>query len=1252
MKSQTFSYQYSFAIALFMAVYMLMGVAHSTFSQVYPINATTQITPPYSVFISDYVAPGSEQLKLNLFLRDLTEPVYDVRIRLVIEGQGVRIETSPTYNPPPITIEGGLSTWLDATDLAPLFESRNLIFSGYSKSEFERYGRLPEGFYQFCFTVYDYRHPEIQLSQQSCQNLWLVRPDPPMLNQPACAAELELNEMQQSVIFQWTPMAISPNSSFTTDYIFRLYEIRSEDRNPADIVLSTNPIYELQTAETSLLYGVAEPPLVPGMEYVWQVQAVDLGGRDRFKNNGYSKISTYSIAENEEPLPEPGEFKAWGLNESMGMASWVPSLEPDGYTVEYRLADNPQAEWFVEELQLPPDAQLADSMYVVLQDLMAQTAYEVRVGSKRGAFVSSWTETKRFTTYPPREFACGDPQEVQQPLNTTPLISAIRGEVFTVGGFNMRLTKVTGGDGVFSGYGSVETPFLGVNLAVKFDNIRVNELYQVVDGEVIALSDGIDGFVEAWEDDEDTHSDNGENDADGESSDTNDDFDGVDIDYDGKISDVTVGDDGVIVVTDEDGMQTTYEQETDEETGEKKSVKITDSSGDIFLVDSDGNVTKGGQNNGSNTPDEGSQQQLTIEEKIVIAVLEDFKTSMEAWLEVHGKGPLSDYEMMWAEGLPGCLPEEPETVGGAQEYVTYLLEDKESLIPEFTAKMKDSPEWETITGIGENISDASEMTAENMDNAGEAVCPYILDEAINVAQCTRCPKPDYVGIEGEEAVTFDPDPVNVRRRGAKRWCYFEGYSQSLYYTAPESISETGAGWYAWDDYVKHVELIIESVAIISGDVALHPSNADGIIEYREHILEAFNAGRQISDNFKALIAKEYGRVSKEAFNKYSGSGYLEPVYPIYEVLSLFSGKQLVRGLVKFGNAFRALKNARGLLSYNFGNDVLKIFSKQGDEIAKVMDGAIGPVKFLDEGEEIAEIGGYKLLKQGDEIGFKALKSLADQFKQFRNISRLSDDVLKKLDVEGWTDDLLKKLDDDLAEPKLFKAFNEQGLDLDPWKLLSNGKASLRSVDNVKAVDAFKKANPNITDDAIQSAFDELKASRKQSFMNGLKNVADNDLGLTKARKARPNEVKDAINNLRDFRKSRPDVLSNSNVARLEGSIDGKTVSKFSEHRTWVGGEQNVLTPRPSGQSRIWQASEVQTSSGYTYLADIDSEYNMLTDLARKLEPNARVGDVFYNHTGQLQIVSEIAYCKSCQGIIQKFNNMFPGIEIILIDGIK
>ncbi|ELR71732.1 hypothetical protein C900_02317 [Fulvivirga imtechensis AK7] len=714
----------SLLMTLLVAVIMFLGVVHNTFSQVYPVNATTQIAPPYSVFLSDYVAPGSEQLKLNLFLRDLTEPLYDVRIRMVIEGQGVRIETSPAFNPPPVTIEGGVSTWLDANDLAPWFDSRNLIFSGYSKAQFERSGRLPEGFYQFCFTVYDYRHPEIQLSQSSCQSVWLVRPDPPMLNQPACAAELKLNEMQQSVIFQWTPMAISPNSSFTTDYIFRLYEIRPEGRNPADIVLSSNPIYEIQTPETNLLYGVAEPPLIPGMEYVWQVQAIDLDGRDRFKNNGYSKVCTFKVAQDEPPLPEPDEFKAWALNERMGMASWKPSLEPDGYTLEYRLSNNPRAEWFVEELQLPLNAQLADSMYVVLNNLMPQTQYEVRIGSKRGAFVSSWTETKRFTTYPPRIFACGDAQDLQQPLNTTPLISAIRGEVFTVGDFKMRLIEVKGGNGAFSGLGSIETPFLGFNMAVKFDNIRVNELYQVVAGEVIALSDGIDGLIDNWEDeDEDDGTGTDEDGSGSEDDDSEDDFDGEDITYDGEIGDVTVGDDGVITVTDEDGTAHTYEQPVDPETGEKEDVRFTDSSGDTWIVDSDGNVTQGNDNT-------AEDDAISIEKELIKEALEYFKQEINNYLENSGKGPLDDVLIRRIQSLPDCLPKDEERLQVILEKVDELINDPDSLLTLINEDDINGPQVEQMVNQlkGKRPPYSSELSEEQWDQLIQILCPYLVEE--------------------------------------------------------------------------------------------------------------------------------------------------------------------------------------------------------------------------------------------------------------------------------------------------------------------------------------------------------------------------------------------------------------------------------------------------------------------------------------------------------------------------------------------
>lgn len=49
---------------------------------------------------------------------------------------------------------------------------------------------------------------------------------------------------------------------------------------------------------------------------------------------------------------------------------------------------------------------------------------------------------------------------------------------------------------------------------------------------------------------------------------------------------------------------------------------------------------------------------------------------------------------------------------------------------------------------------------------------------------------------------------------------------------------------------------------------------------------------------------------------------------------------------------------------------------------------------------------------------------------------------------------------------------------------------------------------------------------------------------------------------------------------------------------------------------------------------------------------AKKGKVYPYITGELKIVSERAYCPSCQGVIQQFNKMFPNVKIILIDNVK
>lgn len=68
------------------------------------------------------------------------------------------------------------------------------------------------------------------------------------------------------------------------------------------------------------------------------------------------------------------------------------------------------------------------------------------------------------------------------------------------------------------------------------------------------------------------------------------------------------------------------------------------------------------------------------------------------------------------------------------------------------------------------------------------------------------------------------------------------------------------------------------------------------------------------------------------------------------------------------------------------------------------------------------------------------------------------------------------------------------------------------------------------------------------------------------------------------------------------------------------------------------------------LRNTDSEYKMLNQLAQDLGGSR--GNVYPNITGEIKIISELEYCVSCQGIIHQFNEMFPNIKLILIDGVK
>ena len=262
---------------LFFSSLFWRGTGGEAFSQTYPVTITTQLTPPFTGYLPDYSAAGGDKLRLLLLFNDFSKPAYNVKLKIKISGQGITLESKPFYFEGPFEIIPGVPTQISGDELGGLLNSNNLDFSGITKAQYEIRKVLPEGFYSVCITAYDYTNPNnIKVSNESCAYGMMILSDPPYLNIPGCGASLSVTNPQQ-ITFNWTPInQVSPNSAAQTDYVLELFEVRPAGQNPNNITQTLPPIFTETLNITSFNYGITEPPLITGMEYVWRVRAIVL----------------------------------------------------------------------------------------------------------------------------------------------------------------------------------------------------------------------------------------------------------------------------------------------------------------------------------------------------------------------------------------------------------------------------------------------------------------------------------------------------------------------------------------------------------------------------------------------------------------------------------------------------------------------------------------------------------------------------------------------------------------------------------------------------------------------------------------------------------------------------------------------------------------------------------------------------------------------------------------------------------------
>ena len=476
------------------------------YAQLFPVQLTPVFKSPYSVKISDYATSMDTKFQLLINPTDVTISQRQVRLKLYIQGNGVNIKSSDYITGQrPIFVNGGEFQTLTNTDISALFRLENL--QGITPAQYAN--PLPDGMYDFCFEMYDYITNQ-KISQKSCANIYLILNDPPLLNTPQKNEQIAASDFP-NIMFTWTPRQMNATN---VSYKFELKQLIDPTLDPQFAFQMSPLLYEETVFSTAMLYNLSMPILTPGMRYAWRVRAISTTGLSEnavFKNDGYSEIYSFKYTQKcDPPIFALSEI----VSPSSVKISWQGLPYHTKYQVQYRKQAVVEANKRGKEKQKTVEwfSTYTNNDQALLTNLEQETAYEFKVGSTctlEGDGVQSFSYTNANTfTIPKKDntiagYNCGIKPNLNI-TNKTPIVNLLESETFMAGDFPVRITELSGKDGIYTGKGVVEVPYLeNLKLSVKFNDILINTNYQLINGVVETAYDpswknviGIDPLIE------------------------------------------------------------------------------------------------------------------------------------------------------------------------------------------------------------------------------------------------------------------------------------------------------------------------------------------------------------------------------------------------------------------------------------------------------------------------------------------------------------------------------------------------------------------------------------------------------------------------------------------------------------------------------------------------------------------------------------------------------------------------------------
>lgn len=485
MKSRIY---YSFRIVLLAGILLCAGYIRSA-AQQYPVRVQVQLLQPVSPQLANLYTGAQGRMIVTLLNTDLQKPTLSVRLRMTIKGGAAVLRNKDYGYYPTIQLDAGVPLQLSLDDLAPYFQMNNLDASGISPVQLLQNSRLPDGYYTICVEVIEIASGQlISNSSLGCSPpAWVSTSEPPMLNLPLKGEAVAFRE-PFNLIFNWTPRHMSSaNAAFQTEYEFTLTELWDNGIAPEAGFLSAAPLYQATSNTTTLLYGPAQPPLLPGKKYAWRVKAKAKMGIDEydvFQNNGYSEIYWFLLQEDCQPPQQVVNTVENGLV----TISWLLQPKMSEYIVEYREANNTDAEWF--NVKTTED-------HATIYDALPGRSYEYRVGGFCMAENKTMGDLHGFNVPAKDSNAsknCGLIPDIKL-ANQTAITELRAGDQILAGDFPVRLMTVEGSS-PFRGTGYVMIPFLSdARVKVRFNNITVNTNHQLLTGIIETTYDSTESQI-------------------------------------------------------------------------------------------------------------------------------------------------------------------------------------------------------------------------------------------------------------------------------------------------------------------------------------------------------------------------------------------------------------------------------------------------------------------------------------------------------------------------------------------------------------------------------------------------------------------------------------------------------------------------------------------------------------------------------------------------------------------------------------